>query len=140
MASDTRRKVVLRVGTNADHYQQIFTGFAMLARQGLIDLSCEYKDQGVFAQVSGKTIYYDVGDGHRIEEEALVQCDVYRKRSFSAELCREIDGAEKIKPLGLNYEVYPDFVSWHEVKRNYLMARGVGQPDGFLGGFRRTLG
>lgn len=138
---DRTNRVTLTVGSNAAHYQQIFTGFEILAKQGVIDLRCKYGGRGVVAAVGDHSIFYDVLDGCEVDENALASFDSYYKRSYSVQHHRKTSGYEKIKPLGLNYLVYPTFVSWQQLQRDYRYSRRIEHsPISKVQGLRQIVG
>lgn len=103
-----RLEVTLYCGDLTAHRQHIYTGFSMLAQQGLIRLRQVYGGHGVAASAGGRRAYFDVDDGPDISAAALAGADVYFKRSYSVDAVRPLDGHARIRPLGLNYCVFPD--------------------------------
>jgi hypothetical protein len=116
------------------HLAQVYTGFAMLAKDRRITLRQRClpskrpeasKPQHlrnaaathVRAVVNGSIrLYYDTHDAPEIDEQAAAACDLYFKRSFSPEMIPHSLGA-KVRPLGLNYAVYPDGFDRFELQR-----------------------
>jgi hypothetical protein len=104
------------------HVQQLLTGFHMLGRSGLIDVDQRWADSDpglsgrdqltveVRSNNRSYRLHFDPRDGSGIDERALLDCDVYFKRSISAGSKAQIIGsaASRLVPLGLNYPVYPD--------------------------------
>lgn len=117
--------VTLYCGSDLPHIQQIYTGFAMLAKQGAIRLRSEICERRVAAKVNGKTLVYDTTDGFGIDERDLGTCDFYFKRSYYPAYLKDADPTGKVVPLGLNYEVYPDFVDWLALKRSVYLGRSL---------------
>ncbi len=103
--------------TYAGHYSQLLTGFSLLARQGRIRLSHHVGGTGVQALVNGARLYYDVLDGPEIDTDLLEQCDYYFKRSYAPEFMAGYQHAQRIVPLGLNYEVHGDGRDWTDAWR-----------------------
>ncbi len=104
------------------HIAQIALGFHMLKKQGLpveiIDRTTDkthpfYGLPVACVEYGGKKILYDLWDGYQNPGEmlrCLQWCDVYFKRSFSAEKNAALFPREQDKmfPLGFNYHVtYP---------------------------------
>lgn len=109
-------KVKLIIGSKIPHVSQIVTGFLMLKQQGL-DLEIQTDYDGILshmpviqAEYRGLRLVYDMGDGYNVPEDVITgleNCDIYFKRSFSAEKNRTLIGKylEKMHPLGFNYHV-----------------------------------
>jgi len=116
----TRLNCKVFVNTNSNHLQQVYTGLALLHRQGKINLKLEF-DKSVrecvvpfsvqsnilHMEVDRKKICFDMADGPELSESALQRSDVYFKRSFNSHFVRP-DLILKVKPYGLNYLVYPN--------------------------------
>ncbi|HUF73006.1 MAG TPA: hypothetical protein VMR74_08920 [Gammaproteobacteria bacterium] len=119
------RHVALSIGSDKRHYDQVLTGFAMLARQGLIKLRYSMEGTGVLANVDGRRIYYDPSDGGAVDKEVLSTCDLYFKRSYYPPYLTDVSEAYKVQPLGLYYSVCPDFTDWHAVTRNLHFAKSI---------------
>jgi len=110
-------KVILP--SDIHHLCQIVVGFQQLKKQGWnVELvneahNPEHPFHGlplVFVEYKGKTLCYDLWDGYQNPPEmrrAAAECDLYFKRSFSAEKNQQYFGdcLEKIRPLGFNYHV-----------------------------------
>ncbi len=102
--------------SSAEHLSQIYTGFGLLAQQGVIKVQLSRLpgyEVGVLARPKLRIvlnnrikIVYDTYDGQTIYDDELEWCDFYFKRSFNADAISEIEGKEKIFPLGFNYPVY----------------------------------
>ena len=121
----------------SQHIQQLYTGYYMLQRRGLIRLTQEIQDVKVLDEtrprhlqnaryphlrvvLNGRVkVHYDAHDSWEIDENFLAEADLYFKRSFSSErLDQLITGREKIRPLGLNYLVYPDQLDGWALRRH----------------------
>lgn len=108
------------------HIQQLYTGFFMLYKRGLIDLTqnilkekrsdtttVQHLRNGGQAHLrvilnNSLRLHYDAHDSWEIDEEYLSKADFYFKRSFSSSHLRNLGkDCQKIHPLGLNYRVYP---------------------------------
>ena len=106
------------------HAQQVFTGFEMLKRRGIVRLTQEIrrKDQpGVHTRVivnNDLLLHYDLADYWSINEFYLERADFYFKRSYApGRLATYGSRSAKIQPLGLNYLVYPDSASRFALQR-----------------------
>lgn len=115
-------KVVFTIPSKIYHISQIATGFHILKKQGfpveIVDKTGD-RENPFFdlpvacAEYQGKKIIYDLWDGYQNPvdmKKCLDWCDVYFKRSFSAEKNAALFPEEqrKIFPLGFNYHVtYP---------------------------------
>lgn len=105
--------------SKVSHVGQIITGFLMLKEQGFpVEVIDRSKDTPGFyhgvpmirVEYRGKRIVYDLGDGYNVPEDmitALEDCDIYFKRSFSAEKNALLmpEFTEKMHPLGLYFRV-----------------------------------
>lgn len=115
-------KVVFTIPSKIYHISQIATGFHILKKQGLpveiIDKTGDrenpfYDLPVACAEYMGKKIIYDLWDGYQNPvdmKKCLDWCDVYFKRSFSAEKNAALfpEDQHKMFPLGFNYHVtYP---------------------------------
>lgn len=121
--------------SNGPHVQQAYAGFLMLQRRGLIDLEQRFSgEQIIFPSrvrylrdarrahlsvlVNGLRLHYDAHDSWEVDEPFLEASDFYFKRSFSAAHLRQFGARDKIHPLGLYYNVYPDGVDWRGLRRS----------------------
>lgn len=126
--------VTLTCWSHESHLSQIFTGLAMLDRQGSIALTQKFvpapppdrtarphlvhvKNWHCVIEVAGRRLYIDTHDGDEIA--ANVECDVYLKRGKSP-----LTTDPKVRALGLNYEVYADGFDKFEFARRVRM-RGL---------------
>ena len=115
-------KVVFTIPSKIYHISQIATGFHILKKQGfpveIIDKSGNrenpfYDLPVACAEYRGKKIIYDLWDGYQNPvdmKKCLDWCDIYFKRSFSAEKNAALfpEDQHKMFPLGFNYHVtYP---------------------------------
>ncbi|MFQ5577976.1 MAG: hypothetical protein ACE5G8_13415 [Anaerolineae bacterium] len=145
------------------HIQQIYTGFFMLYKRGLIDLT-----QTILKENSVDTtkpqhlrnarhahlrvilnddlkLHYDAHDSWEIDEEYLSQADFYFKRSFAPSRLENLgQRGAKIHPLGLNYLVYPDSLDKYALGRSRIPAsakerlRALAHSFSFFDSFRFT--
>jgi hypothetical protein len=139
-----RLRCELRCHSNGLHLQQIYTGFTMLRNCGLVDVRQKFahvetrdrskpfhlEDAKVthLAVIFNEEIklYYDLHDSYEIDEYQLRAVDVYFKRSYSNEYVKELGpSAKKVKPLGLNYLVYPPRSDWHGAIRSLVLGNGL---------------
>ncbi len=116
------------------HLAQVYTGFAMLGKQGSILLRQRClpfrgpeasKPQHLRNAAATHTLvlvgnttrlFYDTHDAPEIDEQAAIASDLYFKRSFDPDLIPK-PLAAKIRPLGLNYAVYMDGFDRFELQR-----------------------
>ena len=122
--SSTRRlDCELVAYSDGEHVQQIYTGFHLLHRQGVLNVrqtippDCllnktdparwvDYRFSNVRAVVNGRTtICYDMHDWNWIDERILGEVDFYFKRSFDPRHVATLPQRHKVFPLGLNYRV-----------------------------------
>ena len=110
---------IYSAGRNA-HLSMGLTGLMMLQKQGKLSFQIQVDPQNarklpypliLIAEAEGKRIGFDYSDGYDSHlEDAVRQCDLYFKRSFSAEKNQFLatDNRKKMVPLGLHYHVsYP---------------------------------
>lgn len=104
----------LLCASSGESISQIYTGFALLAEQGAIDVEL-HKDADyapglggtiVRCELDGSRIVYDTQDHATFPEDLLGWATHYFKRSFDIEEVRRSGRADIIRPLGLNYPVY----------------------------------
>ena len=130
--------------SNSKHLQQIFTGFSALRQRGLIEVRQRFLHEPIHREdrpqhlrdarhahlrvvLDGRLrLHYDTFDGHEIDEEYLAQCDYYFKRSYDETYLRSRGyPLEKIKPLGLYYEVYTNRYDGLRIPRALTLRDGV---------------
>jgi hypothetical protein len=119
------------------HIQQLYTGFQLLHRTGLLRLAQARRTTAIrygsdaphlkdasHAHLDAVLdehirIHFDTHDAEEVPLRELEDCHVYFKRSYSQavvrSLPRELRG--KVRPLGLNYRVLPDGMDLHAVRR-----------------------
>ncbi|MBL4899038.1 MAG: hypothetical protein JKX76_05235 [Colwellia sp.] len=130
----------LIVTENSNHLQQVYFGFQLLQKAGLISLKQTFEfDSPNFAKNqlihfgaqsgglkliinSSIRVFYDMADSHDINEKSLAWADFYFKRSYSEE--RHTDISTKILPLDLNYMVKPEHVYWQSLTRAFHLSSG----------------
>ncbi len=131
----------LIVSENSNHLQQVYFGFQLLPRSGLIDLkqtidrNAAYFDKNrvlPFCAQSGGLklilntsihVYYDTSDANTIDEDNLDGSDFYFKRSYNSDVHSSI--SEEILPLDLNYMVKSNILNWQNLVRSYQLSSGV---------------
>lgn len=137
------------------HIQQVYTGLAMLWREGRIDLTQTLVDRSAVRSevpqhlrdaaatharaVVNDTVrvHYDMHDAEEIDESDLEACDVYFKRSYATAYVKSLArGGDKVVPFGLNYHVFPDFPDRLAVRRALHFH---GHPKGRLFALREAL-
>ena len=126
-------KVLLNCKSNSAHLQQLYTGLNLLHQSGKIRLSqrveqCEFDNSEKYileADVEGRKIIFDAKDADGIHYELLNTCDYYFKRSYDPDIIlRQYPAhSEKIKPLGLNYLVYPDNLDKFTINRRWTLRK-----------------
>lgn len=144
-------KTKLICWSNEDHLSQVYTGLAMLHRQGEIELEQVVIDPPLNAdpdcpphlrhankkhcmiESDGVSYYVDVHDDDDISSDALASCDVYLKRGYNP--LEQM--SDKVQPLGLNYEVYADGVDWFEFVRRANFRGWLSAAKGIV---RRPIG
>ncbi|HEU4929159.1 MAG TPA: hypothetical protein VFU38_04965 [Candidatus Krumholzibacteria bacterium] len=126
------------------HLQQIYTGFVLLHRSGRIRLTQrvgpppaprpgpqhlrDAPSYRLLVRIDGRVqVLYDVHDSWEIDDEVLDVAHVYFKRSFSPAALAAMDAARrrKVRPLGLNYALYPDGADRFGVERAWQLAHGA---------------
>jgi hypothetical protein len=133
----TRVTGELVVSANSQHLYQVITGFLLLQRASIVDVSLrfdkDYRSRLPTAHIAelrvegGATIAYDMIDGYNFAgpvalSEYLNRVDCYFKRSFDAASHANVANGSRIVPFGLNYPVTV----------NHRFFAGLG-PTGLLG-------
>lgn len=124
------------------HLHQIHTGFAILHSEGVIDLTqlvvkktVDYENPSSHLRNAGHAhldailderirVHFDTHDAVEIPLSELEECDFYFKRSYSSLYVQRLPASQhsKVFPLGLNYQVLPNFASLHAAKRSLQLA------------------
>ncbi len=100
--------IELKAGTLA-HFNQIYTGFRLLERRKLINLSYKIVTDDELplnilkVNINDKKVYFDMTDHSRINQKIYDLSDYYFKRTL---LKTDVSKLSKVKPLGFNYSVY----------------------------------
>jgi hypothetical protein len=98
----------------SQHLSQVITGFMMLKKQNLIDLTVSLSNDSLTSMVevlvNGKVrLAYDMSDGYHFDLERVQKffkrIDHIFKRSYNANNHSSYEFAQKVHPLGLNYHV-----------------------------------
>lgn len=121
-------------GSDVEHLQQIYTGFARLHREGKLHLRqtipteakkargadrwVNYKFFNTTVIINGATrVCYDTHDWNWIDEEILASCNFYFKRSYDPTFISTLEHGSKVFPLGLNYQVASSEFDIFKLKR-----------------------
>lgn len=123
------------------HLQQLYTGYYILYKRGLIDIKQQIIKETRFNEncpqhlkdarnahlrvelSNGLKLHYDTHDSYEIDEEYLSESDLYFKRSYlNSHLVEYGKSAEKVYPLGLYYRVYPSTIDKFAIQRNISLA------------------
>jgi hypothetical protein len=157
-----KEKITCELFSHADsiHLQQLYTGFGILHRRGILQLIQRINKEDIIDKtkpphlrgakarhlkvvVNGRLIlYYDADDSFEIDDEILNKVDFYFKRSYASEELNNHNSKEKIFPLGLNYPVYSKGLDMFLIRRVALhkgiekfknLGKGIG-IDYLLGG------
>jgi hypothetical protein len=124
------------------HLQQLYTGFRLLQRSGLVRLSQERRQTPISYQnaaphlngaghahldvlVEGRLrLHFDTHDAQEIAVGELDGCDFYFKRSYTPSAVESLPASQrsKIVPLGMNYRVLPDIPDFMSVRRALAMS------------------
>jgi len=114
----------------------------MLHRLGIVDLTqsicaepARYSDEQhlrdaalailVVELEGGCKIVYDTHDSWEVNQELLASSKLYFKRSYQPQLLREnVTEHHKVRPLGLNYLVYPATFDSNDMWRNLRISKG----------------
>ena len=127
---------------DGEHVQQIYTGFNLLHRQGVISVKqtippdcllnktdparwVDYRFSNVRAVVDGATVCYDLHDWNWIDERLLSEVDFYFKRSFDPQHVATLRERRKVFPLGLNYPVRSAVADPLRFRRSAFYAGGA---------------
>ncbi len=142
--------------STSPHLQQLYTGFWMLHVGGFIRLSqqlrrtpCRYASDAPHLKNAGHAhldallderlrLHFDTHDSVEIAEGELESCDLYFKRSYSAAVVDALPAPQKnkLRPLGLNYEVLPDGVDTFAMRRGAALH---GMSRATLAAFKTAL-
>ena len=127
---------------DSPHLQQLYTGFSVLHKRGIIQLIQTTRKQDIIDEdapphlrdakrshlkvlLDGHyVLYYDTHDSFEIDAGILATVDVYFKRSYSEHAIGQLELKHRVFPLGLNYPVYSDGVDVFAMKRVALHKGG----------------
>lgn len=126
------------------HLHQVYAGFLMLHRSGRVRVRQhivheraprtgpqhlrDAPDYHLRVTLNGSIeLNYDVHDSWEIDEERLARAGLYFKRSYAPGRLSSLRAElrPKVRPLGLNYAVYPDGVDRFGLARSLRLARGA---------------
>lgn len=110
-------KCHIEIHSKSPHLNQIYTGFKLLKKNGLIDLTWEYKKKSnepwckVILNNKIHIIYDTYDSGNKFADEKYInEANFYFKRSYPKN-----NKNEKIIPLGLNYNVTDKFYDFESI-------------------------
>jgi hypothetical protein len=140
----------LIINSNSRHLQQLYTGFFLLSKMGLIKLKQVIKkglqiddskpqhlrdsfeahlDLVLNADIN---VHYDTHDSREINESSFHKSDFYFKRSFSKKrILNDKKNSTKLQPLGLYYPVHASTLDKYAIQRSFFLERGVSRLGGF---------
>lgn len=134
--------------SNNDFLQQVYTGFFLLYKSGLIDLeqmvikekeensnNDHYRiNQHICVIVNdGIKLYYDMKDSWEVDKEYLSDSDYYFKRGYSQVHLRSLgEQQRKIFPYGLHYQVFPSAMDRFALQRNLVLSDGIQKITGIV--------
>ncbi len=142
MQSDKKYNVILNY-FNSPHLNQIYDGFAKLQKLGIcevqyiFDKNCKGGKPLVFAEINGVKVLYDCLDGLNWRDDLThdenldyfaqhdFSVDYYFKRSYSLQLESLVNNRFQYLPLGLNYDIYPEYMPlrFSRLKQNLLRTK-----------------
>jgi hypothetical protein len=138
-------KCTLLYHSRSAYLQQLYTGFAMLHRNGIIELTQKrlqkkprYASEAphliganhahlAVVVNAGIRLHFDTHDAMEVATEAAEECDLYFKRSYSSAYLNTLPGRikDKIVPLGLNYNLIPDLIDLYALRRELFAHASV---------------
>lgn len=128
---------VLRCQSDEAHLQQVYAGFATLARNGAFTLEQKFEKIDYYqshlpghldtsraahlvVEIDGMRIGYDVHDAGEVPEDLLGKVDVLFKRSWEQTFVEACTAPGKVLPLGANLWVHANPPDWQAFKRARL--------------------
>jgi hypothetical protein len=139
------------------HLQHIYTGFNLLHKRGIIDVSQEIVKENMLDDTKEQhlrdhkhaqlkvilndtiNIFYDTHDSGEIDEQQLATTDYYFKRSYSTAFLQPLgQQKEKVYPMGLYYPILPNGFDKLGVQRAFSLANGrkkISEALSFIEGF-----
>lgn len=125
---------------NSPHLNQLYDGFAKLSRLGVCrvrwvkNVKIDSVKPILKTVINGKIVYFDCLDGYnwingsyedniRYVKNTYLDAKVYFKRSFSDNNQKDLYTSIKMYPLGLNFNVYPEFYPFGLYRAIYLYKR-----------------
>lgn len=111
----------------SEHHAQLYTGFEILERLGVLTLRQRFEgaDAGILRVeiANGPVLAYDMHDSAVVTNPGvLANCDWYFKRSWPD---TGSSVSTKITPTALNYSVHAAFLSRHRLARTLHFRRSV---------------
>ena len=124
--------------SDSPHLQQLYTGFSVLHKRGLIKLTQTTRQRNIIDKDAPPhlrdarrshlkvlldrhyVLYYDTHDSFEIDAGVLATVDVYFKRSYFEPVIRQLELKHRVFPLGLNYPVYSDGLDVFAMERAAL--------------------
>jgi hypothetical protein len=136
-------KCKLITNSTSRFLQQIYTGFFLLYKNGLIDFKQEFNHKKEKKPNNAHQIrvivddrirlHYDMIDGCGINNKDLEASHYYFKRSYSSKYISTFGNRQKrIFPFGLNYELHPSHFDKFALKRNLLLQKGFRKITGII--------
>jgi len=138
----------IEVISNSNHIQQVYCGLEELARRNVIHIEQTFDTnsdtfisniKNVPAAQSSRVkltfnhsikVFIDLDDNEHINEEGLLWCRYYYKRSFNKTSHSKI--SNRIQAFGLNYMVKPNFPSIQSLLRIWHMSVGKERLKGLI--------
>ena len=136
----------LIINSSSRFLQQIYTGFFLLYKHGLVDIRQVFNNKKE-KQLNGTPqfrvivndrikLHYDMMDGCGIHDKDLEGSHYYFKRSYYSEYISTFeDRKKKIFPFGLNYELYPSSIDKFALRRNLILPEGFKKIAGLINTF-----
>jgi hypothetical protein len=100
----------------SDYLRQLYTGFGLLARRGVVEVEIERgvqhsnrrsRKHRLNVVLNGEIlICYDTCDPPQVYEDDASACDLYFKRSYDPTVIDQRSDRHRVRPLGFNYPVY----------------------------------
>lgn len=134
----TRLKCRMIISSSSEHLSQLYTGYTLLSKLGIIDLEQEYYGKNTLCKTELRSaiepthllvilndslrIWYDTHDSGNINMIAAEASDYYFKRSYLPSMT-QLRIRAKLLPLGLNYAQYTGVMDLFELQRIWSCQR-----------------